>query len=251
MQLFPLSEEYQCGNREKIASLKCSVLPDTLFSYSHVQLPIWQDADAELSVTDSCIKLNTCQRVLVWRKVYFKNIYSEEASTLWTTEILHLINLSVVVMAVKYSPPIRISRQWNLAKRCLSAAHSSQTSLWQHTAESEELSPAFSSVGFADSDDNGSFTISPLGSPRFWRLLSSSLPLTVKWDKVGGYRMIWFSYQSIASKVCARVIWPESHCCVGGTDRVPNSRCLLKILMIWAVEWIPRSLNSADSSFWK
>lgn len=120
MQLSPLSMEYQCGNQEKNASLKPSVLLDTLFSYSHVQLPIWQDAAAEISATESCIKLNTCQRVLVWRKVYFKNIYSKEVSTLWATEILHFINLNVVVMAVKYSPPIRISRQWHVCCPLLS-----------------------------------------------------------------------------------------------------------------------------------
>lgn len=76
---------------------------------------------------------------------------------LWATEILHFVSLSAVVMAAKYSPPIRISREWHFAKRCSFVAHSSQTSLSQHTDESEELSPAFSSVVFADSDENGSF----------------------------------------------------------------------------------------------
>lgn len=85
--------------------------------------------------------------------VFLKYLFS----MLWATEILHVIELSVLVMAVKYSPPVRISRQWHFAKRYLFAAHSSQISLSQHIDESEELSPAFSSVVFADSDENGSF----------------------------------------------------------------------------------------------
>ena len=112
-QLSPLSVEYQCLNQEedfRAATLKSSVLPDVLFCYSHVHLPIWQDAAAELSAAASCIKLNTCYRVFTWRNMYFKNTYSEQVSPLWTTEILHFISLSVVVTALRHFPPSRISQ---------------------------------------------------------------------------------------------------------------------------------------------
>lgn len=61
MQLPPLSVKYQYLNQEKaLATIKSSALPDVIFFYSHVQLPIWQDAAEEPSATKSCAKHNTC-----------------------------------------------------------------------------------------------------------------------------------------------------------------------------------------------